>query len=137
MTQQHLNHLMLLCIHRYHTDRLNLIEAANDFANANEHQRSVFGIFTASDLSLPKNHLITYLPVNIVNYLYALTMHYNLLEWKFICVGNKSKWINLTFDHNTINLRTWNFQLLLQLSSAEWPNSRELLTFGSDVRTGS
>ena len=24
-----------------------------------------------------------------------------VLEWKFICVGNKSKWINLTFDHNT------------------------------------
>ena len=26
--------------------------------------------------------------------------------------------------------------LLLQLSSAEWPNSRELLTFGGDVTTG-
>ena len=59
---------------------------------------------------------------NGANYKIKMT----LLEWKFICVGNKSKWINLTFDHNTINLHNWNFQLLsLQLSSAEWPNSRE------------
>ena len=33
---------------------------------------------------------------------------------------------------------TWNFQLLLlQLLSAEWPVSRELMTFRSGIRTGS
>ena len=53
MTQQRLNHLMLLHIHKDHTDRLNLIEAANDFVYAKEHRRSIFGIFKACDLSLP------------------------------------------------------------------------------------
>lgn len=51
MTQQHLNHLMLLYVHRDYTDRLNLVDVANDFIAGNEHRREVFGtVFKETDL---------------------------------------------------------------------------------------
>uniref|UniRef100_H3B5T8 TTF-type domain-containing protein n=1 Tax=Latimeria chalumnae TaxID=7897 RepID=H3B5T8_LATCH len=43
MSQARLNHLMLLHIHKNVTDRLNLLEVANEFVEGSEHHRSVFG----------------------------------------------------------------------------------------------
>ena len=42
MTQQ-LNHLMLLHIHKCHTNNLDLIDVANDFIDGNEHRKNFFG----------------------------------------------------------------------------------------------
>ncbi len=51
MSQQRLNHLMLLNIHKSFTDKLNLVDVANDFIAGNEHRKNVFGIeFKVSDL---------------------------------------------------------------------------------------
>ncbi len=51
MYQQRLNHLMLLNIHKSFTDKLNLVDVANDFIAGNEHRKNVFGIeFKVSDL---------------------------------------------------------------------------------------
>ena len=51
MSQQSLNHLMVLYVHKDYTDRLNLVEAANDFIAGNEHRRQVFGTeFRETDL---------------------------------------------------------------------------------------
>lgn len=36
MSQQSLNHLMVLYVHRDYTDRLNLVDAANDIIAENE-----------------------------------------------------------------------------------------------------
>ena len=43
MTQQRLNHLMLLHIHKCHTNNLDLIDVANDFIDGNEHRKNFFG----------------------------------------------------------------------------------------------
>ena len=43
MSQQRLNHLMVLHVHSDHTDKLNLVDVANEFIADNEHRRHVFG----------------------------------------------------------------------------------------------
>ena len=43
MTQQRLNHLMLLHIRKCHTNNLDLIDVANDFIDGNEHRKNFFG----------------------------------------------------------------------------------------------
>ena len=45
MTQQRLNHLMIMHVHKEQVDKLNMADIGNDFVNANEHRRSVFGKF--------------------------------------------------------------------------------------------
>ena len=51
MTQQLLNHLMLLHIHRHLTDDLDLVGIANDFIVGNDHRKQFFGTkFKQSDL---------------------------------------------------------------------------------------
>ena len=51
MSQQRLNHLTLLHIHKYHTESLNLVDVANDFIAGNDHRKDVFGTeFKPSDL---------------------------------------------------------------------------------------
>ena len=53
MSQQRLNHLMLLHIHKSSTDQLSLVDVANDFIAGNEHRQHVFGRrFSPSDLLL-------------------------------------------------------------------------------------
>ena len=52
MSQQRLNHLMLLHVHQNRTDGLNLVDVANDFIAGNDHRKQVFGAeFKASDLT--------------------------------------------------------------------------------------
>ena len=49
MTQQQLNHLVLLHIHR---DRsINMIEVANAFAEGSEYRKTLFGTFSTMDLA--------------------------------------------------------------------------------------
>ena len=44
MSHQRLNHLnMVLHVHSNHTDKLNLVDVANEFIADNEHRRQVFG----------------------------------------------------------------------------------------------
>ena len=43
MSQQRLNHLMLLHVHKSETDALNLVDVANDFIAGNDHRKHVFG----------------------------------------------------------------------------------------------
>ena len=51
MCQQRLNHLMILHIHKDHTDGLNLVDVANDFIAGSDHRKQVFGTkFEQSDL---------------------------------------------------------------------------------------
>ena len=51
MTQQRLNHLMLLHAHKSHTDSLNLVDVANDFIAGNDHRKHMFGTeFKPSEL---------------------------------------------------------------------------------------
>ncbi len=45
MTQQRLNNLMVLHVHKDHTDKLNLCEVANEFVSVNERRQEVFGTF--------------------------------------------------------------------------------------------
>ena len=51
MHQERLNHLMLLHIHRDRTDKLELVDVANDFVKGLEHRLNVFGTFLESDTS--------------------------------------------------------------------------------------
>ena len=51
MSQSRLNHLMILNIHQELTDRLNLIEVANDFVFEHEHRKQIFGTFKENDLN--------------------------------------------------------------------------------------
>ena len=52
MSQQRLNHLMLLHIHKSQTDSLSLVDVANDFIAGNDHRKHVFGTeFKESDLN--------------------------------------------------------------------------------------
>ena len=44
MSQQRLNHLSLLHIHKNRTKNLNLVDVANDFVGGNDHRMHVFGI---------------------------------------------------------------------------------------------
>ena len=51
MSQQRLNHLMLLHIHKKLTDDLNLVDVANDFIAGHDHRKQVFGTeFKPDDL---------------------------------------------------------------------------------------
>ena len=43
MSQQRLNHLMLLHVHKSHTDDLDLIDVANDFIDDSDHRKYFFG----------------------------------------------------------------------------------------------
>lgn len=53
MTQERLNHLLLLHAHKHLTDSMDLIEIANGFVGISEHRLSQFGKFTESDTNLP------------------------------------------------------------------------------------
>ena len=45
MSQERLNHCMLLSVHKEKTDEINLNNVANVFCEANEERRRTFGIF--------------------------------------------------------------------------------------------
>ena len=45
MTQEHLNHFVMLHGHKVFTDRLSLIEIARSFVGANERRQILFGKF--------------------------------------------------------------------------------------------
>ena len=45
MTQERLNHVMLLNVHKEKTDELILEDVARDFVNDNEHRVHIFGKF--------------------------------------------------------------------------------------------
>ena len=45
MKQERLNHLLLLHVHKEHTDKLSCVEVANSFVGDSEHRLSVFGHF--------------------------------------------------------------------------------------------
>ncbi len=52
MSQQRLNHLMILHVHQSETDNLDLIQVANDFIDGKDHRKKIFGIeFKQTDLS--------------------------------------------------------------------------------------
>ena len=51
MTQQRLNHLMLMHVHKTYTNGLNLVDVANNFIAGSDHRKHVFGTeFKPSDL---------------------------------------------------------------------------------------
>ena len=49
MTQLRLNNLLILHVHKTHTESLELIPLCNNFVQGSEHRMSVFGIFTPKD----------------------------------------------------------------------------------------
>ena len=49
MSQQRLNNLMLLAVHQSLTDKLDLIQVANEFVEQSEHRLAIFGKFQKSD----------------------------------------------------------------------------------------
>ena len=49
MSQERLNHCMLLSIHKEKTDEINLKNVATVFCEANEERRRTFGIFCDDD----------------------------------------------------------------------------------------
>ena len=54
MSQPRLNSLMVLHVHKELTDRLNLLDVANEFvANKLEHRLNIFGKFTREDFKIP------------------------------------------------------------------------------------
>ena len=56
MGDDRLEHLMVLHIHRDLTDKLNLVEIANEFVGKNERRRQIFGTFTANDIPQKKTY---------------------------------------------------------------------------------
>ena len=50
MTENRLNSVMLLHIHKEKTDSLSLISITNDFVQGTDHRQTVFGTFTDSDV---------------------------------------------------------------------------------------
>ena len=46
MSQQQLNHLMIMLVHNDHTDRLSLVDTENEFVRGYDHRESIFGKFT-------------------------------------------------------------------------------------------
>ena len=46
MSQGRLNHIMVLSVHKDLTDKLNLVDVANDFVSASENHLRVFGHFS-------------------------------------------------------------------------------------------
>ena len=51
MTQSRLNNLLVLHIHRDLTDKLNIIDTANEFIFGHEHQQQIFGTLLPADIS--------------------------------------------------------------------------------------
>lgn len=51
MTQSRLNDLLVLHIHRDLTDKLNLIDVANEFIFGHEHRQQIFGKFVQTDIN--------------------------------------------------------------------------------------
>ena len=51
ISQQRLNHMMIIHVHKDHTDRLSLVDTANEFVRAHDHREGIFGKFTNSNLS--------------------------------------------------------------------------------------
>ena len=49
MSQERLNNLLVLHVHKELTDSLDLITVTNDFVTDSEHRLSMFGHFTESD----------------------------------------------------------------------------------------
>ena len=49
MTQTRLNSIMILSTHKHLTDKLDLIEIANEFVRGSEHRMTIFGTFSQSD----------------------------------------------------------------------------------------
>ena len=49
MTQTRLNNVMVLHVYKDLTDKLNLIDTANEFVKGSEHRETVFGTFLATD----------------------------------------------------------------------------------------
>lgn len=45
MSQQRLNNLMVLHVHREHTDNLNMTNVANEFVKTSERRVHIFGTF--------------------------------------------------------------------------------------------
>ena len=50
MTQNRLNSIMVLHVHKEHTDKINLIDVGNDFVGQSEHRMTQLGKFTPTDL---------------------------------------------------------------------------------------
>ena len=48
--QSHLNHLMMLPVHKDRTDALTLVDVANDFVGEKENQKQLFGKSSANDI---------------------------------------------------------------------------------------
>ena len=51
MSQQRLNNIMVLHIHKDKTDQFNIIDVANEFAGYNENRLRKFDTFHTTDLS--------------------------------------------------------------------------------------
>ena len=49
MTQQRLNHLMVLHIHKERTDKIDIVSVANEFVAQREHRSRIFGKFKEAD----------------------------------------------------------------------------------------
>ena len=50
MTQARLNHLMLLYVHHVETEKIDLVQVANDFISTSDDRRQIFGTFLPSDI---------------------------------------------------------------------------------------
>ena len=50
MSQNRLNHTMVLHVHKEKTDALSMVSVANDFVEGSSHRMSIFGKFTEIDL---------------------------------------------------------------------------------------
>ena len=50
MGQSHLNHLMVLHVHRELTDKLDLASVANEFVSRSKRRSTLFGTFEHGDL---------------------------------------------------------------------------------------
>ena len=48
--QSHLNHFMMLHVHKDRTDALILVDVANDFVGEKENRKQLFGKFSANDI---------------------------------------------------------------------------------------
>ena len=55
--QSHLNHFMMLHVHKDRTDALILVDVANDFVGEKENRKQLFGKFSTSDI--PKKFSIS------------------------------------------------------------------------------
>ena len=49
--QSHLNHFMMLHVHKDRTDVLILVDVASDFVGEKENRKQLFGKFSANDIS--------------------------------------------------------------------------------------